>query len=219
MSASFEARASLKDTVEALGVPHPEIGEVRVNGEPASLGSAIAEGATVDVFPNQPRELTEAPRFVLDGHLGRLAATLRMLGFDVWWQPDADDALLAKVSRDEGRVLLTRDVGLLKRSIVTDGAFMRATLPHLQAHEVVARFDLRRHARPFTRCMRCNGRLESVPAEEVRTRVPPRVAERQAQFSRCVDCGRIYWAGTHHQRMQRVVDELLAREIHATAKI
>src|SRR5919202_6492437 len=98
----------------------------------------------------------------LYGDLGRLAGYLRMLGLDTLYERDAADDALAELSAREGRVLLTRDRGLLKRSLVVHGYYPRSDDPERQLAEVVARFDLGRAAAPFTRCMQCNGELEAV---------------------------------------------------------
>jgi uncharacterized protein with PIN domain len=125
-----------------------------------------------------------------------------MLGFDTAWQPQPADDELANRSANEGRILLTRDTGLLKRSVVTHGSFVRSTAPTKQLEEIVARFDLARLARPFTRCLRCNGRLSPVGWSEVEARLPPRVRERRPEVRRCDDCGHLYWRGTHVERME-----------------
>lgn len=215
---SFSGSPSLKDVIEAVGVPHCEVDLVLVDGAPRPLEWALADGASVDVFPARAGppgfarllpSLQEAPRFVLDGHLGRLASILRMLGFDVLWEHDPADEALAETSAREDRVLLTRDLGLLKRGVVRRGAFVRSTQHLAQAREVVDRFELRAKARPFTRCIACNGVLREISAEEAAPRVPPRVRERHSRFLACEACGGLYWPGSHHERMKGVVAELL----------
>lgn len=211
----FTAAVGLTDTVkhavESLGVPHTEIGQVLINGDPAPLSQQTREGDMVDVFPHRtPIELTEF-RFVLDGHLGRLAAYLRMLGFDTWYDRLADDALLASVSRREDRLLLTRDVGLLKRGEVEQGYMVRSAAPLEQLREVWERYDLGVHVRPFTRCMVCNGKLRPAAGEEVKDLLPPRIRETKTEFSRCVECGRVFWRGSHYARMLGWIEGLKRR--------
>ena len=114
---------TLKHVIESIGIPHTEIGRVVVNGQLRGLSAALAEGDEVSVFPHAvPLTFAKPPRFVVDGHLGRLAAYLRMLGFDTWYERLADDERLASVSNREQRILLTRDVGLLKRRDVIRAA-------------------------------------------------------------------------------------------------
>lgn len=219
VTARFDGRPALKDVIEAVGVPHCEVDLVLADGAPLTLEMAARDGVTLDVFPAGegppgPARLLpaaqETPRFLLDGHLGRLASLLRLLGFDTAWERDADDAALAARSAAEDRTLLTRDLGLLKRGVVRRGAFVRATAPMRQAAEVLTRFHLRPRARPFTRCIRCNGALRDISAEAAGPRVPPRVRELQRRYLECEACHRLFWPGTHHARMEGVVTELLA---------
>jgi uncharacterized protein with PIN domain len=148
------------------------------------------------------------PRFVLDVHLGKLAAYLRMLGFDTAYRNCASDPQLVATSVEEHRILLTRDRGLLKHSALTHGYWLRQTDSRRQAAEVIERFDLRRALRPFTRCMACDTPLRPASKAEVRNRLPPRTAELYNEFQDCPGCGRVYWKGSHHRRMQQWIEEL-----------
>ncbi len=201
------SHSSLKDAIEALGVPHPEIGRVVVDGRAATLEDRVVGGSTIEVFPAPPEGsgLAPAPRFVLDGHLGRLARYLRILGIDAAYDPRADDADLAEQAATEGRILLTRDVGLLKRGRVSRGYWLRAERPEAQLAEVVRRFGLLGVARPFGRCLRCNAELEAVDCREVVDRLPPRTRAEFHEFRRCPVCSRIYWKGSHYDRMRRLL--------------
>ncbi len=78
------------------------------------------------------------------------------------------DETLVRLSQQQKRALLTRDRGLLKRKAVTRGYWVRSSVPRGQLREVVERFDLRRNAAPFTRCLVCNALLRSVSIEEVK---------------------------------------------------
>ncbi|MBV8812704.1 MAG: Mut7-C ubiquitin/RNAse domain-containing protein [Acidobacteriaceae bacterium] len=210
----FAHPAGLTDTakhvIESLGVPHTEVGRVTVNGLEHSLSKPLADGDQVEVFPHTTPFIPNQLRFVVDGHLGRLAAYLRMLGFDTWYERVAEDALLASVASSEQRLLLTRDVGLLKRREVEQGYCVRFDKPHRQLHEVTVRFALRPHFAPFTRCMDCNGALCPVQKEEIADLLPPHTRETKNEFSRCVNCGKIFWRGSHHARMLGWIDELAA---------
>jgi uncharacterized protein with PIN domain len=209
----FEHLAGATDTVkhviESLGVPHTEIGRILINDAEACLAAQLTNGCAIEVFPHElPIRFADAPKFVLDGHLGRLAAYLRMLGFDTWYQRSADDQLLASVSHGEQRLLLTRDIGLLKRREVQLGYSVRADKPHDQLREISTRFDLAKWFAPFTRCMDCNGRLISVLKSEVEDLLPPHTRETKNEFSRCSDCRKIFWRGSHHARMLGWIQDL-----------
>lgn len=207
--------------LEWLGLPLDGIELVLVDGVPTCLDQPLAEGARVSLYP-MFESLDTAPlprlhpeplrrvRFVADAHLGRLARHLRLLGFDTLFGNDPGDAELARVSAEEGRILLSRDRALLARSAVTHGLRVPFTRPREQLGWVVERLDLYRLIRPFTRCMLCNGILDPVDLAEVRDRVPERVADAFQRFRRCRGCGRLYWEGSHYQRLSALVDEIRA---------
>jgi uncharacterized protein with PIN domain len=217
----FHGRPSVKDVIESLGVPHTEIDLILADGESVDFSWIVRDGSRVSVYPVfesiditplarvRPAPLGD-PRFVLDGHLGRLTRYLRMLGFDVRWRRDAADAELARVAAAEHRVLLTRDSGLLKRRIVSHGYRVRQVDPRAQLAEVVHRLDLLRSIAPFRRCLRCNDLLETARKEDVAADLPPRVLDRHDAFRRCPSCQRVYWAGSHHRRMERFISDLVA---------
>jgi hypothetical protein len=210
--------ATVKDMIESMGVPHTEIDLILVNGEPAGFGSIVGDDDYISIYPVfesfdiepvssvRPKPL-RVTKFVLDTHLGRLAAYLRMAGFDTLYRNDYTDGQLAAISRDEHRILLTRDVGLLKRGAVTHGYFIRQADPKRQFAEVIARFDLARSMQPFTLCMRCNAPLRDSSAGEIAGRVPPRVAAQFNEFRTCAVCGRVYWKGGHYERMSRMLPQ------------
>jgi uncharacterized protein with PIN domain len=165
----------------------------------------------IDISPLvrvRPRPLRET-RFILDVHLGRLAVYLRMLGFDAFYRNDYADEELARLSSQEGRILLTRDRGLLKRNLVTHGCCIRATNPRQQLVEVLRRFDLFASLDPFSRCLHCNGQLQKVDKEAVSDRLPPQTRMYYDEFRRCQNCDRVYWPGSHFQRMQQFIESVL----------
>lgn len=213
-------RASVKDVIEALGVPHTEVDLILVNGQPAPFDYLIRGGERISVYPvfesldiSPVERLRRKPlretRFVLDAHLGKLASSLRLLGFDTLYRPDYDDATLAALSAGDHRILLTRDRGLLKRRAVTHGYYIRADDPDEQLVEVVRRFDLAASAEPFTRCPRCNGSLVPVAKEAVIDQLEPKTRRYYDEFQRCADCGQIYWKGSHYQRLALRIQRLL----------
>lgn len=217
---SFAASGSVKDAIESFGVPHTEIEQILVNGSPVEFGYLLRDGDQVVISAERhspaSASLLRGPlnpaavRFVLDVHLGRLAAYLRMLGFDTFYRSCLNDPELADISAREQRVLLTRDRGLLMRSRVVYGYWLRNTDSRRQTEEVLTRYGLRAEVRPWTRCMECNGLLRHVDKAAVLARIPPRTAELHEEFSECESCGRVYWKGSHFARMERWVAGLLA---------
>ena len=204
----FELPTGLRDLIQSTGVPHVELGEVHVNGIVADYTARVDDGDEIEAWSRYP--LSEAPpdpAFLLDVHLGRLARYLRLFGFDTEYSPDATDADLATRSVANRRILLTRDRGLLMRSELEHGSFVRATEPHRQIIEVLIRFALADAGRPLTRCLECNGAFQPISALEARPHVPGRVGALHDQFTRCAGCDRIYWKGSHYRRLRRLVEE------------
>jgi uncharacterized protein with PIN domain len=216
----FRGHPAVKDTIEALGVPHTEVDLILVDGTSVGFDHQLRDGNRVSVFPVfesidisplmrvRPEPLRQV-RFVLDTHLGKLAGYLRMLGFDAQYQNDFQDEELAHISAEHGRILLTRDRGLLKRNRVTHGYCVRSTRPRQQLLEVLRRFDLFRAVQPFRRCIRCNGLLEEVAKAEIREKLPPMARAHYERFRRCARCGQIYWRGSHFERMERFLEGVL----------
>lgn len=213
---SFVVPGSIKDVIEACGVPHTEVDLILVNGESVDFAHRVHDGDEISVYPVfealditpvvrlRPEPLREL-RFVVDGHLSKLAGYLRLLGFDTRCDTAWSDHELVRISSDESRVLLSRDVGLLKHRALTHAAYVRSTDPREQLAEVVARFHLETHLRPFSRCMACNGLLADAAKAEVVERIPPGTAEAFDEFRQCGGCERVYWRGAHHQALEAIV--------------
>lgn len=216
---NFELPASVKDMIESMGVPHPEVDLILLNGTPVDFSHPVQDGDRISAYPafksldTHPLLQLRTPlpdhRFVLDTHLGRLARYLRMLGFDAAYETDREDKELAGISHNEGRILLSRDRGLLKRGEVVHGYFVRATEPRLQVVEVVRRFDLFSEVSPLRRCLRCNALLNSVAKETILERLQTKTRRYYDEFRICPACNRIYWAGSHYEHMQRFVRRIL----------
>jgi uncharacterized protein with PIN domain len=206
----FRERQSVKHLAESLGVPHPEIGRVQVNGREGTLNTITHDGDRLELYP-VPNGCQVEPRFILDNHLGRLAAYLRMLGFDCLYQNDLDDSDLAAVSQEECRILLSRDRRLLMRKAVTEGYCVRSLDPRQQLSEVIERFELADRIVPFHRCIRCNHRLEPVPKAAVLERLEPLTRLYFDEFQICPACRQIYWKGSHYERMQELIEHVTNR--------
>ena len=201
--------ATLKHAIEALGVPHTEIAQITVNGEPAALSRIVREDDVVEVFPMERDRSPAIPLFFADAHLGGLARLLRMLGFDTAFAPALHDREILRVVSDERRVLLSRDRELLKCRDVLQGCYVRALKPQAQLQEVAARYALERHMRPFTRCLSCNLPLRAIDRDAAAGRIPERIARLYDTFVRCPACDRIYWQGSHWLRMGAMLGSAL----------
>lgn len=202
-------KASLKHMIEALGVPHTEVGMVLVNGAPAALNRPVCAGDSIQVLPALPAMADQALRFAADSHLGGLARLLRMAGFDTLFDNAWPDHELARLSAEEGRIVLTRDRDLLKRRDILHGCHVLTLQPELQWRELATRYPLPAQARPFSRCLPCNVELEAPSREQLQASVPPAVLARHQRFMRCPACRRVYWEGTHWTRMRRLIGDLL----------
>ncbi|HEX2996864.1 MAG TPA: Mut7-C RNAse domain-containing protein [Anaerolineales bacterium] len=209
----FRGRQSVKHLAESLGVPHPEIGAVQVNGQEGALDTITQDEDRVELHPI-PNVCPVEPRFVLDGHLGRLAAYLRMLGFDCHYENDPDDKDLAEIAQREERILLSRDRRLLMRKAVARGYCLRSHDPLEQLSEVIQRFDLAKRIVPFHRCLRCNHPLEPVSKEAVLDRLEPLTKLYFDEFQICPACKQIYWKGSHFEKMQDLVHQFAKGQVY-----
>ena len=207
----FNWRGTIKDMIESIAPPHPEIELIIVNGKSVDWDTIVQDGDVVDVYPDfDAVELPDKvqllppyqgkPKFILDTHLGRLAAYLRMMGFDTLYRNDYEDDVLAEVSATENRILLTRDVGVLKRGIVTYGYFVRNTDPRKRLHEISERYHLADFVEPFGRCMSCNGELQMVDKDDIRDAISEDTFNFFDEFQQCQSCKKIFWKGSHYEK-------------------
>jgi len=218
----FEGKPAVKDAVEAIGVPHTEVDLILVNGESVDFSHHLADGGRVSVYPVfESLDITNAtklrkaplrePAFILDVHLGKLAKYLRLFGFDTLYDNERDDSEIIRAAVRENRIILTRDVGILKNGSVTHGYWVRSKNTKEQLREVMERFDLKGSVSPFSRCMKCNGRIEQVTRESVEDLLEPKTLTFFNEFFRCISCGNIYWKGSHYEKMRAFVESFLAQ--------
>ncbi|KVC28622.1 twitching motility protein PilT [Burkholderia pseudomultivorans] len=207
--------ATVKHAIEALGVPHTEIGRLCVNGAPATLERPLDDGDRVDAYPPRAQPAPGAPpsaewRFIADAHLGGLAQLLRLAGFDTCYDNHYRDDEIAALAARENRIVLTRDRELLKRRAIVHGCYLHAQQPAEQLRELFVRLDLAPHMRPFRLCLRCNAPLHALDATAAAPRVPAGVRQRHRRFAACDVCRRVFWEGSHWRRMRSVVDAMRA---------
>jgi uncharacterized protein with PIN domain len=144
-------------------------------------------------------------RFILDVHLGKLAKSLRLFGFDAFIDLSFNDSEIIRYSLSDNRIILTRDKELLMRKNINYGYRILSQKPGEQLKEVFRHFDLKFRINPFTRCMECNGLLQKVPKEEIINRLFTKTIEHFTDFKKCTLCDRIYWEGSHYERMRKFV--------------
>jgi hypothetical protein len=213
-----DATTTVKHAIEALGVPHTDVGLILANGESVDFAYRPRSGDRVSVYPAfesldveplqrlRPR-LERPPAFLADNHLGRLVRYLRLLGVDVVYGNALDDQLLAQLAHDDGRILLTRDRGLLKRKLVTHGYCVRSHDSREQLFEVLRRYALFDELAPWTRCLRCNGKLKPVEKANVLDRLEPKTKLYFDDFHQCDTCAQVYWQGSHVGELAAIVTE------------
>ncbi len=216
---SFINRTSVKDMVESIGVPHTEIDLILVNGISVGFNYIVQPNDDISVYPVfESFDISELqhlralplrePKFVLDVHIGTLARYLRMLGIDSSYKNDFKKNEMVNISLNEKRTILSKDRNLLKRNEITHAYWIRNDDPVNQVKEVIERFHLQNFINEFTRCLECNSLLALVNKNEIESELPPKVKERQNEFHRCTGCNKIYWKGSHYERMEKLISQI-----------
>jgi uncharacterized protein with PIN domain len=154
-------------------------------------------------------DTAEKPSFIADAMLGRLAKSLRTLGYDTEYSPDITDADLKLAALRDGRVLLTRDLEIGETSLPVRVLLVESDRVEEQLVQVVDELGLEAGPGLFTRCLICNVTVVDVERASVRDRVPPYVFRTQERFVRCPSCGRVYWPATHVERAREWLDRVL----------
>jgi len=214
-------KSSVKDVIEACGVPHTEVDLILMNDQPVDFAAILTQDVEVDVyppnetysplFPEDRLQVRNIEKFVANGHLGKLVRDLRLLGIDVAYDPLVEDQQLVRIATSENRALLTRDRRLLMYAIIRHGYYLRSQDPLEQTLEVLRRFDLGSALAPFTRCLRCNAPLEPAEKANVIGQLEPLTKIYYEQFRRCSGCGQVYWSGSHFEKLQKRIATIRSR--------
>ncbi|WNO10872.1 Mut7-C RNAse domain-containing protein [Teredinibacter sp. KSP-S5-2] len=208
----FDDRPSVKDAIEAIGVPHPEVGGITIDGTDVDFNYLLEDAREVEVYPHPyetgllPYKPERKSTFLLDVHLAKLTRYLRMAGFDCLHESkDIGDELLAHLSQTNDYILLTRDIGLLKRGNVKHARWIRNTEPQAQFKEIVDYYDLLDKFKPFSRCVKCNGDIQPINKESIKPAVPGQIFESQESFKQCAHCNQVYWKGSHYDKIKNIL--------------
>ncbi|NOY97103.1 MAG: Mut7-C ubiquitin/RNAse domain-containing protein [Chlorobi bacterium] len=218
---SFLGPITVKEVIESMGVPHSQVDMVLVNGEAVDFSYRINESDYISVYPvfesidiSSASKVRKEPlrhtKFILDAHLGKLAKYLRMIGFDTLYKNDYTDSTIREIGRTEHRIILTRDKGLLNSKKVTHGYYVRAIHPEEQLSEIIEKLDLYSRIDPLSRCLICNGKLKKVNKEDILEQVKPDTAQFFNSFYQCPSCNKIFWEGSHYDRMSRFIKRILS---------
>ncbi len=215
----FNGNPSIKDAIEAHNVPHIEVDLIVVNGNTVGFDYLLQEGDRVAVYPvfesfdisgikpsNNPPLRTV--KFVNDVHLGKLTRLLRMIGFDTLYRNDLEDAEIIDIAINQHRIILTRDLGILKNKKVKKGYYIRSQQPKEQLKEVISRFQLQKRLKFLSRCIICNGIIRKTDKNSIESYLKPGTNKYFNDFYRCSGCGKIYWEGSHFNKMKNFFQNL-----------
>jgi uncharacterized protein with PIN domain len=216
----LDRKASIKDVIESLGIPHPLIDKLTVKGKEVGFEYILRDDDIIEAIPLTPPVNPFVPTilrpepinriaFVVDVNVGKLALHLRTLGFDTLYDNDARNGILAGIAYAQKRILLTRDISLLKRKIVMHGYLPRAQDPARQLIEVVRLYDLSSKIKLLSRCIPCNGLLVPVSKETILDRLEPLTRKYYKTFQICEKCKKIYWPGSHQEKIVSFVKGVL----------
>ena len=217
---SIPDNSTITTLISKIGIHNNLIDYVLVNGNSSGFSHTLNENDRVTLYPifetfdissiTKVRDhALRQPKFILDVHLGKLVNHLRMLGFDTLYKNNYTNDVLISISVDEKRTLLTRSEPLLKSDIITHRYRVINEDPRLQLIEVLEHFDLYTLMDPFTRCIACNSLLKNVEKEIIISKIPLSIKEWCNEFQLCGSCDRIYWKGSHYQRMNAFIKNVL----------
>lgn len=218
--ATFKGKRSIKDMIEALGVPHTEIDLILVNGNSVDFNYILQDEDRVSVYPvfeslniTTVARLRKIPlrrnKFIADINLGDIVKYMRVLGFDLYYDPLLSTREIIELSKRENRIILTKSRKLLKFKEVSHGIFIRPDTTTEQIRRIIDCLDIKGNIKPFSRCLGCNTLLNIVAKEKILDKIPPKTKEFCDEYVQCPSCNKIYWKGTHFIHMKKVVRQIL----------
>jgi len=151
-------------------------------------------------------------KFVVDCMLGKCAKWLRILGFDTLFFSKAEDNRLIRIAREQDRILLTRDTGIIEKAKKIKVLFIQSERWKAQVQQVLDELDIKKQVRPYSRCIECNVALKPLSKKQAKNLVAPFVYERSDSFALCPKCGRVFWPGTHHSDMNFKIEDILEND-------
>ena len=212
-------RASIKDIIEALHIPHTEVRSIFLKSAEVTFQHIPKGGERLALYsfspgtdvtrPTvlRPEPLPEAV-FMVDINVGKLARLLRMSGIDTWYEPGLNEFELAEQAAKNKRILLSRNHDLLQRKIITWGHLVRTEQPEKQLAEVITLFNLVHGIKPFSRCLECNTLLQPVEKASILHRLKSLTRKYYQRFHICSVCDQIYWQGSHSLHMSSTMQQI-----------
>ena len=208
----LERKTSIKHIIESLGVPHTEIGKIVGENKEVDFNYIPVNSQKITVLSiippfdvSRPSLLRPEPlqkiRFVVDVNVGKLALLLRMLGLDAEYSPKFSDKDILSLCKKEKRIVLSKDTGLLKCKQIIFGRHVRSIYPDDQLIEIIKFFGINGPFNFFARCLRCNKKLVPISKKDILHRLEPKTKKYFNKFKICPQCRRIYWQGSHHEKM------------------
>ena len=218
--AKFKGKRSVKDMIEALGVPHTEVDLVLANSESVNFSYIIQDADRISVYPvfksiniENLTRLRPLPlhktRFVADINLGDIVKYMRALGLDVFFDPSLSPLEIITISKNKNRIILTKSKNLLKYKEVSHGILIRPESTTKQIACIIESLDIKDRIKPFTRCLLCNSPLENISKKEIEDRIPLRTKEFCDEYVYCRKCDKIYWKGTNYIKIKNMIHEIL----------
>lgn len=215
----FIDQTSIKDLIESFNIPHTEVDVILVNKKSVNFDYLIQNGDKIEVFPDKTKcskygvtslkpKIKGEPKFVADVHLGGLVKLMRMFGLDVLYNNNYTDDEIIEISKKEKRIILTRDVGILKQKCVRYGHYVIETEPEKQLKELFKFFNIKKFINPFSRCLNCGTKLKRISREKVFKRLKNFKFEKGMLFYYCTSCDKIYWKGSHYDKMKKKINYL-----------
>ncbi|WP_256335480.1 Mut7-C ubiquitin/RNAse domain-containing protein [Halanaerobium congolense] len=214
----YRGRQTIKDRIESLGIPHPEVALILRNSQAIDFSYLVQPGDFFSVYPHLYNlklptaksllpKYPAKPKFILDVHLGKLARYLRRFGFDTAYRNDYQDQEIVEQAVRDKRIILSRDLGLLMRKKVKWAKFIWHDDPQVQLKEVFLRFNLDQYyPGQESRCVNCNSKLIEIKKEEIIERLEPKTKKYFEKFKYCQQCDKIYWKGSHFEETEELLD-------------
>ncbi|MGE5394050.1 MAG: Mut7-C RNAse domain-containing protein [Candidatus Saccharibacteria bacterium] len=219
IESSAEPGTSVGEKIASYGIPLGDIDLILVNQQSESFNYILQNEDRISVYPvfesfdiSRVSKLRDKPlrelAFICDVHLGRLCKYLRMLGFDTLYSNDYTPQKIIEISNAEKRIILSKNIQLIRHKEVTHAYWVRSANPREQLNDLIYGLDILKWAQPLTRCLNCNSMLERVKKEDIINRLEERTATYYTEFFRCPGCDQIYWKGSHYESMLEFIHQI-----------